>query len=566
MKKFLTIFLIIFALIFAVAASSYVPKNLSIHYDAAQNVYVGEQFSLKSNSLYTYKSTNEAIASYDEQNGIVNALSSGYVVIQKINRETNEVVKTYALLVKDEASSISVIGTNSMFIDDTYTFEANVYPDCANKEVLWSSSDESVLTIDADGKATALSKGLVTIRATSKEYENIYGTIYVMVSSANEIITRTDNYNIDGSSLSEAFEAIGRSVESSVLMVTGYKVNGENKKSASVGCGIVYKRIAHLTDGTESEDVIIDSDNVVNYEYYVITNRHVVAKTTYNERTSTSTTTNYDYIGLYYGGSTEIGAKIIAYDEKIDIAVITFTSTMYFPTAKLGDSDNLQSGEFIVSVGTAEGKEYFRTISFGIVSHPQRYISDDTDGDETNDWDAEYIQHDAPINNADCGSPIVNMKGEVIGINTTKKIASSTGIKAENLSFAIPINLVKTLVVKLEKGETIKRPKLGVSIMDVKDILANAELFATPGYATEEGIIIPNEIEFGFYVAEVEEGKVGYNAGIQPGDIITDFNGVEVRYSYQLRAQLGNFIIDSGQTTTIIVYRNGEFVTLEVTF
>ena len=566
MKKFLTIFLLIFALLFASAAASNAPKNLTIHYDMAQNVYVGEKFSLKSNSLYTYKSTNEEIASYDEQNGVVNTLSAGYVVIQKVNRETSEVVKTYTLLVKDEASSITVIGTNSMYIGDIYKFEASVYPDCANKEVVWSSSDENVLTIDEDGNANAVAKGLATIKATSKLYGDVYGTIYVMVSSTSDVDIKTENITIDGSNLSEAFEAVGRSAESSVIMVTGYQINGDKKKDKSVGCGIIYKRIAHLADGTETEDEIIDSSEVLNYEYFVVTNRHVVANTVYDEKTETSTTTNYDYIGLYYGVSTEIGAKIIAYDAKVDIAVISFTSTIYFPTATLGDSDDVQAGEFIVSIGTAEGKEFFRTLSFGIVSHPQRYISDDTDGDGTNDWDAEYIQHDAPINNADCGSPIVNMKGEIIGINTTKKIASSSGIRVENLSFAIPINLVKTLIVKLEKGETINRPILGVSIMDVKTILANAELFATPGYASEEGIVIPENIEFGFYVAEVTEGGVGHKAGVLPGDIITAFNDVEVRYSYQLRAQLGNFIIDSGQTTTIVVYRNGEFVTLEVTF
>ena len=566
MKKFLTIFLLIFALLFASAAASKGPKNLTIHYDMAQHVYVGEQFGLRSNSLYTYRSTNEAIASYDEANGVVTALSSGYVVIQKVNRETGEVVKTYTLLVKDEASNITVIGTNSMHVGDTYTFEANVYPDCASKDVIWSSSDEAVVTVGEDGKASAVAKGLVTLKATSKDYNDVYGTIYVMVSEVDDIETETQNITIDGSDLSEAFEAVGRKSESSVIMVTGYQVNGDKKKEASVGCGIIYKRIAHLNDGTETEDVVIDTNTVLNYEYYVVTNRHVVAETTYNERTATSTTTNYDYIGLYYGASSEIGAKIIAYDAKVDIAVISFTSTVYFPTATLGDSDDVQAGEFIVSIGTAEGKEFFRTLTFGIVSHPQRYISDDTDGDGTNDWDAEYIQHDAPINNADCGSPIINMKGEVIGINTTKKIASSSGIRVENLSFAIPINLVKTLIAKLEKGETINRPILGVSIMDVKTILANADLFATPGYATDDGIVIPDIIEFGFYVSEVTEGGVGHKAGMLPGDIVTAFNGVEVRYSYQLRAQLGNFIIDSGQTTTIVVYRNGEFVTLEVTF
>ena len=560
MKKFLTIFLIIFALVFAVAASSYVPKNLSIHYDVAQNVYVGEKFSLKSNSLYTYKSTNEEIASYDEQTGIVNTLSSGCVVIQKVNRKTSEVVKSYTLLVKDEASSISIIGTNSMFIGDTYTFEAIVYPDCANKEVVWSSSDDAVLTIDEDGNAHALSKGLVTIKATSKHYSDVYGAIYVMVVEANETVTKAENYNLDGTSLSEAFEAIGRSVESSVLMVTGYKINGENKTSASVGCGIVYKRIAHLKDGTESEDEVADYDSVLNYEYYVITNRHVVAKTTYNEKTATSTTTNYDYIGLYYGNSTEIGARIISYDEKIDLAVITFTSTLFFPTAQFGSSENVRAGEFIVSVGTAEGKEYYRTITFGIISHAKRYISDDTDGDGTNDWDAEYIQHDAPINNADCGSPIVNMKGEVIGMNTTKKIETSSGIKAENLSFAMPINLVKSLIPMLESGQPIKRPILGVSIMDVRTILSDEAYYALAGY------VVPEGIDYGFYVAEVTEGGVAHAAKIEVGDIIVKFNDVDVFYSYQLRAQLGNFIIDSGQTTTIVVYRGDQYVTLEVTF
>ncbi|MBO4623202.1 MAG: trypsin-like peptidase domain-containing protein [Bacilli bacterium] len=566
MKKYLTIVLLIIVLVFTTAASSYAPKKLSIHYDIAQNVYVGETFSLKSNSLYTFRSTNEEVATYDEAHGLVDTLSAGYVVIQKINRETNEVVKSYTLLVKDEASVISVIGTNSMYIGDSYKFESSVYPDCADKEIIWSSSDTDVISIDQDGNATALKEGLATITATSKKYNNVYGSIYVMVKEVVSTEFREENYTIDSSNLSEAFEAVGRSVESSVIMVTGYQVSGEAKTAATVGCGLVYKRIAHLKDGSTTEENVMDLDTVENYEYYVITNKHIVASTTYNERTQKSTTTNYDFIGLYYGSSTEIGAKIIAYDEKIDLAVISFTSTTYFPIARLGDSDDLEAGEFIVSVGTAEGKEYFRTISFGIISHPQRYISDDTDGDGTNDWDAEYIQHDSPINSGDCGSALVNMKGEVIGINTTKKIETSSGIKAENLSFAIPINLVKTLVVKLEKGETIKRPILGVSIMDVLDILANREAFATPGYATDDGIVIPDDIEFGFYVAEVTEGGVAHKANILPGDIIVAFNDVEVHYSYQLRAQLGNFIIDSGQTTTIVVYRNGEYVTLEVTF
>lgn len=566
MKKVLIISLMMFTLLFTMAASNYVPKVLTLHYDVVQKVYIGETFSLKSNSLYTYKSTNETIATYDEKNGIVNTIATGNVLIQKVNRETNNVVKTYALRVEDGPKEISVIGTNTLSIGEAFDFDASVYPSSASSEVVWTSSDEEILTVNEAGIATALKKGLVTLTATSKDYSDVYGKLYVMVNEPSEIEFTTVNKTIDSTNLPEVFETIGKKTESSVLMVTGYTINGEVKKEASVGCGIVYRRVANLKDGTSSEDTDINYDDVVSYEYYVVTNRHIVAKTTYDEQTEISTTTNYDYIGLYYGGANEIGARIIAYDEKIDLAVITFTSTMYFPIAKFGTSENVQAGEFIVSVGTAEGKEYFRTISFGIVSHPQRYVSDDTDGDGTNDWDAEYIQHDAPINGADCGSPIVNMKGEVIGINTTKKIETSSGIKAENLSFAIPIDLVKTLVVKLEKGEVIKRPLLGVSILDVKDILANEEAFRLPGYATEDGITLPSGIDHGFYVAEITEGGVASKAGIMIGDIIVNFNDVEVYYSYQLRAQLGNFIIDSGESTKIIVYRGNQYVTLEVTF
>lgn len=573
MRKVLSILLLIMVLAFTTAASNYVPKVLSIHYDFVQSAYIGDEFSFKSNKLYTYKSTDEAILTYNEDMGIVETVAPGLAIIQKVNRETGNVVKTYAFLVKSEPGEISIIGPNSMLVGYEYNYSAKVYSKYDNDEVIWASSDTNVIEVDNNGKASAIGIGLATITATSKNYPDVYGYIYVMVNNSSEVEVKNESYTLNENSLSEAFEAIGRSVESSVLMVTGYSVNDGNLKEEKVGCGIIYKRVAHLIDGSTSEEDDIEYDKVVNYDYYVVTNKHIVANTTYNKVLEKSSTTNYDYIGLYYGGDHEIGAKIISYDEKIDLAVITFTTSLYFPKAKLGTSEGLKAGEFIVSVGTAEGKDYFRTISFGIISHPQRYISDDTDGDETNDWDAEYIQHDAPINSADCGSPIVNMKGEVIGINTTKKIETTTGIKAENLSFAIPIDLVKTLITSLEKGEVIKRPILGVTIMDVKAMLSDSEYYKLvlieqfKIQASELPSWLDNdEIDHGFFVMEVTEGGVGSLAGIQIYDVIVKFNDVDVFYSYQLRGQLSNFIIGSGQTTTIVVYRNGEYVTLEVTF
>lgn len=566
MRKCLLVCLLFLTLVFTMAASNYVPKVLTVHYDNAKTIYVGETFSLKSNSLYTYTSTNDNVAKYDEKEGVVVGSDKGYAVIQKINRSTKEVVREYTFLVKSEPKDISIVGTNYMCIGETYTFEAFINPSSADNDVIWSSNDESVLSIDESGNATAKKCGLVTITATSKTHNKVYGTQYVLVDKPAAVTYETENVNVDLNNIYEVVDIISKKTESSVLVVTGYKVSNDKKEEASVGCGIIYKRVAHLKDGTTVENGEINMKEVENIDYYVVTNRHVVASTVYNEKTATSKTTNYDYIGLYYGGNEEIGAKIIAYDAKVDLAVITFTSALYFPVATFGSSDDVQSGEFIVSVGTAEGKEYYTTTTFGIVSHPKRYISDDTDGDGTNDWDAEYIQHDAPINNADCGSPIVNMKGEIIGINTTKKIESTSGIKVENLSFAIPINLAKTIIEILEVGGTITRPILGVSIIDVRAILADEDAFRVPGYATDDGIVLPKDIDHGFYVAEVNKGGVAEAANILPGDIILNFNGVEVYYSYQLRAQLGNVIVGQGVETEIVVFRNGERVTLHCVF
>ena len=101
----------------------------------------------------------------------------------------------------------------------------------------------------------------------------------------------------------------------------------------------------------------------------------------------------------------------------------------------------------------------------GLLSN--RYLSDDTDGDGTNDWDARYIQHDATLNEGSDGSPLINLKGEVLGINTMK----ISSVKTEDMGFSIPANTIKELIGFLEKGIQVARPVLGVTAVEVKTIL-----------------------------------------------------------------------------------------------
>ena len=332
--------------------------------------------------------------------------------------------------------------------------------------------------------------------------------------------------------------------------ITTYVMNKNRVVESDFGSGVIYKMNVIYNDNTIQQNVtevsqIQDIDNIKTFEYYVITNRHII----YDKYKSK----------IYLGeGENEIDAKLIQYDDKIDLAVLKFESKIYFPVAKLGDSDNINNGEFIISIGHGTGKKYYKSSTFGVISSTKRYVNTDTDLDGVNDWDSEYIQHDASINESDSGGALLNLKGEVIGINSTK----ISTITFNNMSFAIPINTVMEIVKQLEVGQRPKRATLGVQILDISGYWQSPEIYQE----LYPGINIPDHIKHGFYINVVDKGGVAYKAKVQPGDIMLEFNHVEIRYSYQVRAELGKFLIGSGQVAEIKVYRNGEVITLYCEF
>ena len=145
---------------------------------------------------------------------------------------------------------------------------------------------------------------------------------------------------------------------------------------------------------------------------------------------------------------------------------------------------------------------------------------------------------------------MINLKGEIIGINTTKISAASV----DNMGFAIPINLAIELASVLEQGIQPQRPKLGITVIAVRDVLASAEL--------QSQYPIPAGITYGMYVAEVSVGGFGHRAGIKPGDILIEFNGMKIYNSAELRAEIGKIIIGSGETKELKVYRDNGIVSL----
>ncbi|MBI9100858.1 MAG: Do family serine endopeptidase [Spirochaetales bacterium] len=256
-------------------------------------------------------------------------------------------------------------------------------------------------------------------------------------------------------------------------------------------------------------------------EYYVLTNNHVIETA--------------DEINVILYDTTEYSAELVGRDERKDLAVIKFTSEdQDIPIAKLGDSDGLFVGDWVLAVGSPLG--YVSTVTAGIVSALGRR------GPEQNIND--FIQTDAAINQGNSGGALVNLKGEVIGINTW--IATSTGANS-GLGFAIPINNAKKAINDFINLGEIQYGWLGVSIADVNDDLAEAL-----GVDTISGALIQN----------VYKDSPADKAGLLPGDFVSKINGEIVKDYMDLSRTVGDFI--PGQEVLFDIYRYGKADSIEV--
>jgi len=206
------------------------------------------------------------------------------------------------------------------------------------------------------------------------------------------------------------------------------------------------------------------------------------------------------------GDEQEYEAKVVGRDSKTDIAVIKINTKTNLPTANFGDSDKLEVGEWVVAIGNPFGLD--STVTSGIVSAKGRHIGQ---GPYDN-----FIQTDASINPGNSGGPLINLRGEVIGINTA--IFSRTGGNM-GIGFAIPVNLAKELLPQLRGKGKVTRGYLGVLIQKV-----------TPEIAESLGM----EHGYGALVANVSKDGPAEKAGVKVGDVIVEFDGKEVKDSGDL--------------------------------
>lgn len=255
----------------------------------------------------------------------------------------------------------------------------------------------------------------------------------------------------------------------------------------------------------------LGSGFIISQDGYILTNAHVVA--------------DADDVTVKLADSKrEFKAKVIGVDKRTDVALVKIPATG-LPTATLGNSDRLKVGEWVAAIGSPFG--FSNTITAGIVSAKGRTLPDESY--------VPFIQTDVPVNPGNSGGPLLNLRGEVVGINSL--IYSQTG-GYMGLSFAIPIEVAIDVGKQLQTRGRVTRARLGVRIQEV-----------TTDLAQSFGLDSPT----GVLVASVERGGPADKAGIQTGDIILKFNGETIDSA----AKLPRLVASSkpGSTATVEIWR-----------
>lgn len=293
----------------------------------------------------------------------------------------------------------------------------------------------------------------------------------------------------------------------------------------SIVCTVVVESNSIWGQPTSYETTSLGSGFVIEGDY-IVTNHHVIE--------------GAKDIKVVFNGGIEVEAELVGSDATYDIAVLKVAVSKKLKPVKIGDSSAVRIGEEVIAIGTPSSIEYAGTLTYGVISGLNRKI------DVTDDYGKVLrtmylIQTDATLNPGNSGGPLFNMKGEVVGVNNMKLISTYEGI-----GFSIPINGAMDVINALIKGEEVPNggyattaSYLGITGATVSKVKNEYNL--------------PSNVPDGVFVVSVERKSSAYAAGLNIYDIITKFEGVEIKTIEELKSELSKY--SSGTEVTIEVYR-----------
>ena len=270
---------------------------------------------------------------------------------------------------------------------------------------------------------------------------------------------------------------------------------------------------------------------IIRPDGYIVTNNHVVS--------------GASEIEVTLNDNRKFTATVVGTDPATDVALIKIDATD-LPAIEMADSDKLRLGEWVLAIGSPLGEELRSTITAGIVSAKGRQMPN-----YTGEFKIEsFIQTDAAVNPGNSGGALVNKEGKLVGINTA--IVSTTGSYA-GYSFAVPSNIVSKIVADLMDFGSVKRAKLGISMINLDTIKNSEEARKQLEINLDDLKLSTNE---GVYIGEVTKGGAADLAGIKQGDVLVAIDGAKVKNGAAVQEKVNNF--HPGDKTTLTIIRKGE--------
>jgi serine protease Do len=306
--------------------------------------------------------------------------------------------------------------------------------------------------------------------------------------------SRTENVSVNVvTDITKAVEKAGDAVVGITNLQTTSFWSESSSQEAGTGSGVIYKK----ADG----------------KAFVVTNHHVIE--------------GANALEVTLSDGTKLEAKLRGSDVWTDLAVLEVDGSKIETVAEFGDSDALKIGEPVIAIGNPLGATFSGSVTQGIVSGLERAIPVDINQDGAVDWQAEVLQTDAAINPGNSGGALINISGQVIGINSMKIAQSSV----EGIGLSIPIKSAEPIISDLEVFGEVKRPYMGIQLQSVNEVSA---------YHQKETLKLPSEVTSGVVVMTVDPNSPAEQAGLEDLDVIIEMDGDPINDVIDLRKHLYN--------------------------
>lgn len=343
----------------------------------------------------------------------------------------------------------------------------------------------------------------------------------VSSDKVNSTTTNSENQQVSVDISTDVTDVVGE-VTDAVVGITNIQTvqdfwsSTTSTQEAGTGSGVLYKK-----EGDKA---------------YIVTNHHVVE--------------NSEQLEISFDDGTKVEGKLIGSDLWTDLAVVEIDAEHVDTVVEFGNSDALKRGEPVIAIGNPLGLGFAGSVTVGVISGKDRSIPMDLNKDGTVDWQADVLQTDAAINPGNSGGALINMAGQLIGINSMK-ISEET---VEGIGLAIPINIALPIIENLEETGQVNRPTMGVSLLDLRQI---------PIQQQQDTLKLPEEVTEGVVVTDVLPNSSAVEAGMKKYDTIVQLDEEKVTDMVSLRKYLYNKK-EIGDPLKITVYRDGKKMDVEM--